>query len=230
MPHLTAPALPKMNSLVLFVKYPETRKVKTRLGAEVGFELAAELYKLFIKQTFGLAQNCAAQKVFVAFEPPDRRAQFCEFIPEEFAVFPQKGKTLGDRMFNSFEYAFAQEAKKVVILGSDSPTLAIENINSAFEKLNRSDLVLGPAEDGGYYLIGLNKAYRGLFEGIEWSSDSVLQSSIERAKKLQLSFELLPRWYDVDTKETLMRAANDDRSGMITTLLDRQSKNFLQKR
>ena len=212
-----------MNSLVLFIKYPEARKVKTRLGAEVGFELAAELYRLFIQKTFELAQNCSAQEVFVAFEPADREPEFCEFIPKKFAIFPQNGKTLGDRMFNSIDYALAEGARNVVILGSDSPTLPIENINSAFEKLNRSDLVLGPAEDGGYYLIGLNKTHRGLFENIEWSSDSVLQSTIERARKLQLSYELLSSWYDVDTKEVLMRAANDDSTGMIKSLLEQHS-------
>lgn len=228
--HQTAPVLLKMTALILFIKYPEARKVKTRLGAEVGFEFAAELYRLFIQQTFDLAQNCSAQKVIVAFEPAERKLDFAEFVPKKFAIFPQEGKNLGQRMLNAFKDAFARGYKNVAILGSDSPTLPLENIDDAFEKLSKSDLVLGPAEDGGYYLIGLNKAYRGLFENIEWSSHSVLQLTIESAKKLQLSYKLLPNWYDVDNKETLMRAAKDEKKGLIKSLIEQHSEIVLKKR
>jgi len=219
-----------MTALILFLKYPEPGKVKTRLGAELGFELAAKLYELFIKQTFELAQNCSAQQIFVAYEPIDRKDEFAEFVPKKFAIFPQEGKNLGERMLNAFKDAFARGYKNVAILGSDSPTLPLENIDDAFEKLSKSDLVLGPAEDGGYYLIGLNKAHCGLFENIEWSSDSVLQLTIESAKKLQLSYELLPSWYDVDNKETLIRAAKDEKNGMIKSLIERHSEIVLKKR
>ena len=219
-----------MTALILFLKYPEPGKVKTRLGAELGFELAAKLYELFIKQTFELAQNCSAQQIFVAYEPLDRKDEFAEFVPKKFAIFPQEGKNLGERMLNAFKDAFARGYKNVAILGSDSPTLPLENIDDAFEKLSKSDLVLGPAEDGGYYLIGLNKAHCGLFENIEWSSDSVLQLTIESAKKLQLSYELLPSWYDVDNKETLIRAAKDEKNGMIKSLIEQHSEIVLKKR
>ncbi len=209
-----------MKALILFIKYPEAGNVKTRLGAEVGFELAAELYRLFIQQTFELVQNCSAQKVFVAFEPADREAEFSEFIPKQFAVFPQKGKNLGERMLNAFQYAFARGYKNVAILGSDSPTLPLKNIDEAFEKLSKSDLVLGPAEDGGYYLIGLTQTHPDLFDNIEWSSGSVMQTTLDRAEKLRLQCKLLSVWYDVDTKETLIRAAMDEKNGMIKSLLE----------
>ena len=219
-----------MKALILFIKYPEAGNVKTRLGAEVGFELAAELYRLFIQQTFELVQNCSAQKVFVAFEPADREAEFSEFIPKQFAVFPQKGKNLGARMLNAFQYAFARGYKNVAILGSDSPTLPLKNIDEAFEKLSKSDLVLGPAEDGGYYLIGLTHAHPGLFDNIEWSSNSVMQATIERAEKLRLQYKLLSVWYDIDTKKTLMRAAEEEKNGMIRSLLEKHSESLLKKK
>ena len=219
-----------MKALILFIKYPEAGNVKTRLGAEVGFELAAELYRLFIQQTFELVQNCSAQKVFVAFEPADREAEFSEFIPKQFAVFPQEGKNLGERMLNAFQYAFARGYKNVAILGSDSPTLPLKNIDEAFEKLSKSDLVLGPSEDGGYYLIGLTHAHRGLFDKIEWSSSSVMQATIERAEKLRLQYKLLSVWYDIDTKKTLMRAAEEEKNGMIRSLLEKHSESLLKKK
>ena len=219
-----------MTALVLFIKYPEARKVKTRLGAEVGFEFAAELYRLFIQQTFDLAQNCSAEKVFVAFEPAERKLDFAEFVPKKFTIFPQEGKNLGERMLNAFKDAFARGYKNVAILGSDSPTLPLENINEAFEKLRKSDLVLGPAEDGGYYLIGLTHDHPGLFDNIEWSSNSVMQATIERAEKLRLQYKLLSVWYDIDTKKTLMRAAEEEKNGMIKSLLEKHSESLLKKK
>ncbi len=219
-----------MKALILFLKYPEPGKVKTRLGSELGFDRAAEFYKLFIKQTFDLAQNCSAKQIFVAFEPIDRKVEIAEFIPKKFTIFPQEGKNLGERMLNAFKYVFAKGYKDAVILGSDSPTLPLENIDAAFEKLSKADLVLGPAEDGGYYLIGLNQVHAGLFENIKWSSSSVMQTTIERGKSLQLQYELLSAWYDVDDKETLIRAASDDQTGMIKSLLELASETVLQKK
>jgi len=219
-----------MKALILFIKYPQAGKVKTRLGVEVGFELAAELYRLFIHQTFELVQNCSAQKVFVAFEPANREAEFHKFIPKKFSVFPQEGKNLGERMLNAFQYVFARGYKNVAILGSDSPTLPLKNIDEAFEKLSKSDLVLGPAEDGGYYLIGLTQAHPDLFDNIEWSSISVMQATIERAEKLQLQYKLLSVWYDIDTKESLMRAATEEKNGMIKSLLEKHPESLVKKK
>lgn len=219
-----------MKALILFIKYPQAGKVKTRLGVEVGFELAAELYRLFIHQTFELVQNCSAQKVFVAFEPANRETEFHKFIPTKFSVFPQEGKNLGERMLNAFQYVFARGYKNVAILGSDSPTLPLKNIDEAFEKLSKSDLVLGPAEDGGYYLIGLTQAHPDLFDNIEWSSISVMQATIERAEKLQLQYKLLSVWYDIDTRESLMRAATEEKNGMIKSLLEKHPESLVKKK
>lgn len=213
-----------MNCLVIFIKYPEPGKVKTRLGAELGFELAADLYRLFIEQTLEIARKSLLRKIFVAYEPKERKNEFREIIPSSFDFFAQRGETLGDRMRNAIDYVLNKSAENVVILGSDSPTLPSEFLGRAFRALNTRDLVLGPSEDGGYYLIGMKYVYQELFEDIEWSSSSVLQTTVDRAKELRLNYQLLPTWYDVDDKQTLIRSAEDDQSGKIRSFLDQRSK------
>lgn len=208
-----------MNAIIIFVKYPAPHQVKTRLGAEIGHPLAAELYKLFITQTLASVQNADADQIFVAFEPKDRLNDFQNMFPEQVQLFPQEGGDLGQRMLNAFRSVYLFGGRNIVIVGSDSPTLPAQFINSAFHHLQSHDVVLGPAEDGGYYLLAMKAAHAGLFENIEWSSSSVLQTTLERAKQLQLSTVLLPPWYDVDEMQSLKRAAQDDASGRIKDFL-----------
>lgn len=208
-----------MNVLIIFVKLPTPGQVKTRLGKIIGNQEAAELYRLFIQETFAMARQLADCKIHVAFEPTQPGESFDDIIPGEFLHFPQQGKDLGERMCNAFRHGLTQ-AQKVVIIGSDSPTLPGDYIEQAFERLTHSDLVLGPAEDGGYYLIGMKELHVKLFDNIAWSSDAVFRTTLQRAKRLQLKVALLPAWYDVDDLDALLRAAEDDQNGKIRTYLD----------
>ncbi|MFQ5640583.1 MAG: TIGR04282 family arsenosugar biosynthesis glycosyltransferase [bacterium] len=213
-----------MNALIVFVKYPEPGKVKTRLGAEIGLECAAELYELFMRRTFELCQIAGADKVYVAYEPKECQDQFAALIPEEFEQFSQEGDSLGERLQNAFQLVFNKNVDKVMALGSDSPTLPVNLVKSAFDRLDSVDLVLGPAEDGGYYLIGCKAPHPSLFQNIHWSSSSVLQSTLRRAQRLNLSYCLLPEWYDVDDRISLRRAIQDDESGRIGLCFSRHSE------
>jgi rSAM/selenodomain-associated transferase 1 len=210
-----------MNSIVIFVKYPAPGKVKTRLGAQIGYRLAADLYHLFIDQTLEIARRAEADNIYIAYEPKERSDDFEKLVPDGFNCFPQHGQDLGQRMLNAFEYVLNQNSNKVIILGSDSPTLPVHIVKDAFTRLAAFDLVLGPAEDGGYYLIGVKRPYQGIFDNIEWSSPSVLQNTLERASELGIHYSLLPQWYDVDTLADLRRAVQDDSSKKI--------KSYLQK-
>jgi hypothetical protein len=208
-----------MNSLVIFVKHPAPYKVKTRLGAQIGYALAADLYKIFIEQTIAMATRSFADRVLIAYESAERADDVNWALPAAMAAFPQTGWDLGQRMFNAFQHTFADGAHSTVIIGSDSPTLPPRFLNGAFDYLQDKDLVLGPAQDGGYYLIGLKTPVQKLFENIEWSSPMVLEKTLARAEQLQLSHALLPVWYDVDEIESLKRAARDDASGQIKNFL-----------
>ncbi len=208
-----------MNSVIIFAKYPRAGKVKTRLGATIGLQLSADFYSIFLRQTLAFASGHDSHKVFVAYEPPDKEQEFAAMLPPGCAMFPQTGTDLGQRLANAFETAFTAGADRVLALGSDSPTLPPASIEQGFSRLNDSDLVIGPAEDGGYYLIGSKTFCPELFRGIEWSSQSVLESTLAIAAKMNLTAALLESWYDVDDVETLRWAARDDVSGQIAALL-----------
>lgn len=209
---------------MIFVKYPAPGKVKTRLGAEIGNRLATDLYHLFIELTLDLGRRAAPDAIYIAYEPEERWNDFKRLIPSGFDCFPQHGKDLGQRMLNAFEHVLTQSPNKVIILGSDSPTLPVHIVKDAFKRLDASDLVLGPAEDGGYYLIGLKKVCTGIFENIQWSSASVLQNTVERASNMGITYSLLTEWYDVDELEDLKRAVNDDSSGKIKAYLQKHTQ------
>jgi len=213
-----------MNALIVFLKYPQAGKVKTRLGKVVGYDTAARLYEIFIADTFDMVAQSRADACFAAFAPHGRYAEIQRYIPEGVAVFPQEGGDLGERMLKAFEHLFEGGADKVVIVGSDSPTLPVEYIGTAFLELDRHELVLGPAEDGGYYLIGLNRPVTGLFDNIVWSSVNVMADTLALADKLTLSYFLLPSWYDIDDLTTLRRAAKSERSGRLQHFLQQHSE------
>lgn len=206
---------------MIFAKYPTPGKVKTRLGGQIGYRLAADLYHLFIEQTLELARRAAPDTIYLAYEPEERLDDFKKLIHDGLSYFAQHGKDLGQRMLNAFNYVLNQSSYKVIILGSDSPTLPVQIVKDAFKRLHASDLVLGPAEDGGYYLIGVKKVHKDIFKNIQWSSSSVLQKTIERASDVGLTCSILPEWYDVDELKNLERAAQDDPSGKIKTYLEK---------
>ncbi len=196
-----------MNALVVFLKYPEPGKVKTRLGKTIGMESAAKLYEIFVRGTFRLVEKVDVGRVFAAIDPPEKIGQFQKYIPGKVTVFPQAGDDLGKRMNHAIRYLCSVGAEKVAVLGTDSPTLPSEYLLRAFNILDTDDLVIGPAEDGGYYLIALKEPVDALFQNISWSSAEVLKSTIQYAQKLGLSYSLLPAWYDIDDLITLRRAA-----------------------
>ena len=213
-----------MKAIIIFAKYPTPGKVKTRLGAKVGNQVAAELYRLFLGLTFELVQKGFTENIFVACEPEERLDDFILLFPNKFNYFPQKCQDLGQRILHSIRYVLNRGANKIIIIGSDSPTLPSHIIGHAFNCLNAYDLVLGPAEDGGYYLIGLTKAHEELFVNMQWSSSSVLQTTMNCAFELGLTVSLLPEWYDVDELHNLERAAKDDFTGKIKTYLQKNTK------
>lgn len=210
-----------MNALIVFAKYPEPRKVKTRLGATIGFELACEFYKIFLQLTFDLARDSNIDSIKIYFTPEDKENEFKKMIPDEFNLIPQKGDCLGAKLHNAFRDSFKSGAKKTVIIGSDSPTLSSTVIREAINHLEHKDLVLGPADDGGYYLVGAKEPSKFLFEDIDWSTTSVLANTIKKAEQKKLKYFLLPEWYDVDDLQSLKRAKSDDNSGLIAELMDK---------
>lgn len=207
--------------LGLFAKRPLAGQVKTRLAAATSPAWAAQVADAFLHDTLARLEGVAADRV-LAFAPDDENAYFASVVGERYRLTLQGDGDLGRRMERFFSEQLATGAERVVLVGADSPTLPLDFITQAFRELERADVVLGPATDGGYYLIGLARRLPPIFDGISWSGPQVLAETVARlathrshlAPRDVLShaeredygstspewrLALLPPWYDVDT-------------------------------
>ncbi len=213
-----------MKTLIIFLKYPEPGKVKTRLGATIGLELAAEFYRLFVQRTIAIAQQSSFERRVLYFEPAARQADFARMAPVDFELLPQPDLDLGGRLKHAFKTAFATGTTNAIAIGTDSPTLPLSYLDAAVTELSNYDVLLGPAGDGGYYLIGLKSMQETLFQDIQWSSDKVFSATVTRAEAAGLKHFSLPTWYDVDDLATLKQAMDDDTTGEIKALLQKHQQ------
>jgi rSAM/selenodomain-associated transferase 1 len=192
-------------TLIPFVKSPVAGECKTRLMPNLNAEQAASLYKCFvIDLVTRLGQGENASRVLVAYQPhprlPDLSWLGLRKAPD---FFRQEGKSLGERLAHAFGIAFGRGARQVVLIGSDSPTIPEATVEQAFAALNDADVVVGPAIDGGYYLIGLSRPCLNLFENVAWSTDQVFERTVQIAQEHGYRLRVLPTHYDVDTVEDL---------------------------
>ncbi len=186
--------------LVIMAKSPEQGKVKTRLAKSIGEEAALVVYKNLLNYTLREA-NCALWETTVHWAGnPDNGVNIHDF---KSAV--QKGEELGDRMGNAFEAEFKSEAERVVMIGADCAELTLGHIERAFGMLKLHDIVIGPAEDGGYYLIGMNENHQEILQDVPWSTEHVLEVTKELAEENHLSVGYLEKLSDVDHEADLAK-------------------------
>ena len=189
-------------TLIVFVKAPLPGDVKTRLIPALSPAEAAELYQCFVKDIIRSMRRLKDVHMELAYQPhakaPDPSWTGCA-VP----FFRQDGQSLGERLHRALSSAFIGKAKRVVIIGSDSPTLPLDYVRQAFHMLRKCDVVLGPASDGGYYLVGMSRLCLGFFEHVSWSTEQVFEQSIANAQKYGYSLRALPTYFDVDTIEDL---------------------------
>lgn len=187
---------------MVFARCPEPGRVKTRLARTLGDAAAAALYAAFVEDQ---RTRFAASPFLVrwAVAPPDTGFAARFAIPAE-ATFVQQGDDLGARMHAAFARVCDDGAARCVLIGSDMPQLAVVTVERAFAALDGADLVLGPARDGGYYLIGARRPL-DVFTGITWGSDTVLAATSRRAADLHLTTALLDEDFDVDDADDLTR-------------------------
>jgi rSAM/selenodomain-associated transferase 1 len=186
-------------TLGLFAKYPEPGQVKTRLAVDTSPAWAATVAAAFLADLVERLSGVRARRV-LAFTPPAAEPYFGRLVQGRFLLTPQHGEDLGRRLAAFFAEQFRQGAGPVVLVGTDSPTLPNAFVEQAFAEMERADVVLGPATDGGYYLIGCGRSLPALFEEIPWSMSTVLTEAIARLPEAT-RLALLPPWYDVDTLE-----------------------------
>ncbi len=205
--------------LIVFVKKPVAGSVKTRLTPPLTPEESCDLYACFLED--GLRQYdrvCAKLDcdLLIRYSPAEASAFFQSWVAQtcpsrEVTLRPQQGEDLGARMASALEESFQDGYEQLVIIGSDHPTLPDAYILDAFKSLSdeKCDAVIGKAEDGGYYLIGM-KQVLDCFDGIPWSTSDVLAKTLARLQDAVV--RVLPEWYDVDDLRTLKRCASEIRS------------------
>ena len=187
-------------ALIVFARTPEIGRVKTRLMRDLGMEETLKLYKSFVSETF---KTCDSLKVVDKFlgSFPTADAPFFRGLLKQHkfkGAFNQSGADLGEKFINAFNDRFKEGYEKVVIIGSDSPTIPVEYIKKAFQELDRHDVVFGPCTDGGYYLVGARRLHNNIFRDIPWDSSEVLNKTLDKLYAGEIRFSLLPFWYDVD--------------------------------
>jgi len=184
--------------LGLFAKAPRPGQVKTRLAAAVSADWAAAVAEAFLHDTIHRISVVDGRRTLY-FSPPDARPYFESIAPPGFTLAPQVEGDLGCRMAAYFAEQFRQGARQVVLIGSDSPTLPLDYVQYSFQALHDHDVVLGPATDGGYYLIGCAREMPTIFERILWGTSQVSRDTISAIQHAGYRLTLLPPWYDVDT-------------------------------
>jgi rSAM/selenodomain-associated transferase 1 len=194
-----------MNAVVIMARKPEPGKVKTRLVPPLSPEDASKLYHCFLLDKIEQVKEVNGASHIVAFTPESSRDFFEEIISQDFKLLAQKGENLGSRLANVSDSLFDERYERILILDSDSPNLPTQYITEGLKALETVDVVLGPCEDGGYYLIGLSSKIPQIFEGIPWSTPAVAMMTVEKARELGKTVTLLPQWYDVDTIDDLKR-------------------------
>jgi len=198
--------------LLIFARQPVAGQVKTRLVPALSPEAAALVYEASLHDVLRLAAR-ERGRVELWYDG-GREAE--HYFTQEFPVLRimrQATGDLGDRMRDAFARSFEDGAERVIIMGSDSPTLPEAHLNAAFDTLHEEQAVVGPAIDGGYYLIGLRAdawpAAAALFSNIAWSTPHVLEQTLARAERAGIALHSVPQWYDIDTVEDLRVAATD---------------------
>lgn len=212
-------------------KVPRAGHVKTRLVPPLTPEEAAELNACFLRDTAAaIQQACKSDAVGIAvYTPVGFETAYNDILPPEFELLPQRGDGFGERLAFAVADVFHCGFNSVCLIDSDSPTVPASAYAEAVALLSRprDAVVLGPSDDGGYYLIGLKKHHRGLFEEIDWSTNRVFEQTRRRAKELDLDVALLPNGYDVDDRESLNRLCEELLGDRVSSDSAPHTRNFL---
>jgi uncharacterized protein len=197
--------------LIVFVKAPRPGSVKTRLAATIGAEAACEAYLHMVEALW--TQIRSLRNVQLRFSPEGAEPEVQRWLQPEWTMALQGDGDLGVRLTTAFADAFAAGAQRVAIIGSDCPYVTVDDIEQAWKALGDHDVVLGPARDGGYWLVALRQLYPDLFREIDWGTADVLKRTVDRARALNLRVHLRRELSDIDTADDWREYLNSFASG-----------------
>jgi len=200
----------RRSALVVMAKPARIGEVKTRLCPPLTLAQASDLHECLLQDTVAKMERCFSAQLWIAFTPEGEET-FRRTFGARGKLLSQRGRDLGERMHHIFVDLSHLGYRKIVVLGSDIPTMPLSSVEQAFHLLrcNGEDVVLGPASDGGYYLIGLKTPVEEIFHRIPWSNAAVLANTVQRISELGLRLALLPLAYDIDLAGDLKRLWND---------------------
>lgn len=192
-------------TVLVFLRAPEKGRVKTRLAGKIGETKALALYKKFVQRTL-VAVETSGLDHRICYFPAGKRVLVENWLGTNHLYWPQKGQDLGQRMGNALSAAFDQGAAKAVLVGTDVPGIGAHHLLEALNILDVKDVVIGPSLDGGYWLIGFQRGRfcPDLFGQVDWGSDTVFSTTMEKCRAAGLVPGLLPALQDIDTLEDLV--------------------------
>jgi uncharacterized protein len=217
-PNLIHTRMPKnrgqLTALGIMTKAPRAGEVKTRLTPPLTPEEAAELNVCFLRDLArSISQASERSRAYGGgiYTPPSAGDAYQGILPADFFLIPQRGQTFGERLLFATQDLFKAGFGSVCLINSDSPTVPPSSFVEAADELAKPGdrIVLGPADDGGYYLIGFKKVHRRVFEEIDWSTKRVLEQTRQRAAEIRVKVHELPSGFDVDDRETLVRLCEE---------------------
>jgi len=225
--------LGERSSIVIVAKRPVPGNVKTRLCPPLTPQESADLYSCFLRDTIEKVGKASGTLKYLALDTEYIEGQGSEMAslfgniltPRSFKVISQGPGDLGARLARLTNYVL-NKSDRLIFIGADSPSLPSSYLENALQLLAGNDIVIGPSDDGGYYLLGMNGRFTFLFKGVEWSSDRVFEQTLERVVSAGLKAYIMPAWYDVDTSADLSRLALDLRNGQDQAPA---TANFLEK-
>ncbi len=185
--------------LIVFVKNPVLGKVKTRLANVIGNKKALAVYNKLLNITFNAISKLKIEKRIYFSSKIDKKWQ-------KKSNFVQKGANLGEKMQNAFEQGFNDGFEKIILIGSDLPDISVKIIEQGFDALNKTEVVFGVAEDGGYYLVGMTKKHYCIFKNKPWSTTHLLKKTLSELKEKDISVSLLETLNDIDTITDLKKS------------------------
>jgi rSAM/selenodomain-associated transferase 1 len=199
------PAENKDTAIIVFTRFPVEGKVKTRLAKNVGNKFAVSFFRACAEHTFKelLKVKEMGSDLFLFCSVENEIEQLMKWAGNNFKYYSQQGSNLGIKMYNAFNTVFKKGYKKAIIIGTDAPDISTNIMQSAISALDNYSVVIGPANDGGYYLLGFKSKLIDLFSGIEWSTDSVFDNTIEKLNNSEINYFMLDELTDIDTVEDL---------------------------
>ena len=202
------------NALILFAVIPPTEKHQNRLMPFLRAEECKSLYNCFAKDVYQKAKLSGAD-VYVFFTPRDKKGMFQSFLGEDAVLLPQHGEDLGQKMKNALGAVLCMGYDKVVLMGTDIPHIHTETIKNAFDSLDTRDIVIHPALDGGYYLIGMKQEHDSIWNIKRYGTNTVMYDTLQHIKAENLSISVGQMYYDIDCKEDLKQLWNDIKHGAV---------------